>query len=751
MKIKGAGMKEFILLSTLRKKAYKKTIDHSDSETSSQWVNQLMGINTVKKKWLNTALSAYDQSQKSKEFRRVQLLQESLLNVYICEYQMKNTGYHDLEIKSLKERAEQSYYNTCLEFIESVIHQEKSLLQNYAVLTQAVALLEEYNSKLAVQYKSLLLRKQSLVQSMNKIQETLELNPEQIDEKHVSQIRSILKHHDQTLRQSPALREEILEDLRMKMDQLLLYYQGLIQKEEKKDAPSFISIHQAYEDFEKLYQPFKEWLVQKRYRDFLEQGEQLQEDYQFLKKEYPKLLEHYQYYSLPRKQIDKRKLLSIKKDAEQFKRFASLNFTEFMNLNPDIKQIIQRFDELLSEEFKDDLLNYYKIHNELVNAEDLNEKIPELVRFIKHLNMKINEDAQHYLKEKLQDLANECLQSLDESIQKLLKMQLTGNNQVERLKENFDRMLNYLYDLGDLKRIEELQNQKKLLIKALNELNQWMNELNHDFESYEQLPESPLKIKLKHSLHEQCERIHEILPLLNQYKILNIKDISHQIYRIEQETADKTEENEAQNQRLLVFDNFTMNNYIFLSKEQIRIGREEDNDIIIASDWVSANHCTINVKKGFLRDNSSTNGTYIGFKQKRISETPLKEISTINIAEAFEFEMIVLPGSIEHTVYMFRLNKITEMEIIQNFEMREVLQSLFNTTFIFFAGDGEVRFDTEQGQLLDEYYATIPESISVICRSGNFYILDPKRSAKEQLMIKEQKETLGQRFSCLLT
>lgn len=751
MKIKGAGMKEFVLLSALRKKAYKKTIDQNDSEMTSQWVNQLMGINTVKKRWLNTAVSAYEQSQKSKEFRRVQLLQESLVNIYICEYQMKNTGYHDLEIKSLKERAEQSYYNTCLEFIESVIHQEKSLVQNYAVLSQAVSLLEEYNSKLAIQYKSLLLRKQSLVQSMSKIQETLELNPDQIDEKHVTQIRSILKHHDQTLKHSPALREEILEDLRMKMDQLLLYYQGLIQKEEKKESPSFFVIHQAYEDFEKLYQPFKEWLLQKRYRDFLEQGEQLQEDYQFLNKEYPKLLEQYQYYSLPRKQMDKRKLLNIKKEAEQFKHFASLNFAEFQNLNPDIRQIIQRFDELLSEEFKDDLLNYYKIHNELVNADDLNEKIPELIRFIKHLKLKISEDAQHYLKDKLQDLAEECLQSLDESIQKLLKAQLSGNNQVERLKENFDRMLNYLYELGDLKRIEELQNQKKLLIKALNELNQWMIELNHDFESYENLPDSPLKMKLKHSIHEQCERIHDILPLLNQYKILNIKDISHQIYRIEQETSDKTEEDPLQNQRLLVFDNYTMNNYIFLSKDQIRIGREDDNDIIIGSDWVSANHCTINVKKGILRDNSSTNGTYVGLNQKRISEAVLKEISTINIAEAFEFELKILPGNLEHTVYLFRLHKITEMEIIQNYEMREVLQSLFNTTFIFFSGDGEVRFDAEHGKLLEEYYKDIPESMSIIYREGSFYTLDPKLSDKEKLVIKDQKELFGQRFSCLLS
>ena len=100
----------------------------------------------------------------------------------------------------------------------------------------------------------------------------------------------------------------------------------------------------------------------------------------------------YQYHNLPRKEIDKIKLMNALKECRKYMHYEEMGFVEFQEMNPSLSEMAERFDSLLHDEFKDDLVNYYKIQNDLINAGNQDEIMPELIRFIKHLNTKTNSE-----------------------------------------------------------------------------------------------------------------------------------------------------------------------------------------------------------------------------------------------------------------------------------------------------------------------------------------------------------------------
>jgi hypothetical protein len=83
-----------------------------------------------------------------------------------------------------------------------------------------------------------------------------------------------------------------------------------------------------------------------------------------------------------------------------------------------------------------------------------------------------------------------------------------------------------------------------------------------------------------------------------------------------------------------------------IKKPVTRIGREKDNDIVIAHDTVSAQHAAIEFRDGifYLRDLRSTNGTFLNGERfsdrETISERPLKNRDRIRF-DAYEFEFVV--------------------------------------------------------------------------------------------------------------
>jgi len=745
----GDIMKKFSLLSDLKKQAYKDFANNKKSSNQSKLINQIIGINTVNKQWQDKALRSYELANRNIGFNRVTHLQESLVAIYACEYASRNSGVEDPNILKLKAKVENSYYNTCLEFIESCIHDEKKMSQYYNTLQEAVDLLEEYNSKLATQYKTILSRKKSLISSVQTIQETLEANVADINENQLEKIKTLIKHHEYDLKASPDLKEDILEDLRFKMDELLMYYQEKVEKEEKKQNPSLALIIKAYDEFSKAFLPLSDILEQRRYRTFIDKKEDYLQYQDFYYNQYPELVKTYQYYSLPRRNVDKMKLINAKRDAEKYNRLTNTTFAEFQEMSPTLPEIAKLFDNVLGEEFKDDLVNYYKIHNELINASDQDEIIPELIRFIKHLNNKIGEEKDHFLIDKLITMQEDNFESLDQSIQAYLQKNISSSKKTEHLKTHFDYILNHLFELGDIKRIEAMQTQKKTLIKAFDQLETWIVELKKDYELYQNLPESNLKYSLKDTLSEKIKKISDTLQLVNQYDMNDVGEISQLIYKIESKISNHDQKAQDQYPKLIILDQYTMKNFVVFCKESIAIGRDDDNDIVIPSDWVSNNHCLIAFKNGVLIDNNSTNGTFVDSTDKNITEAGFGSFKYFNIAGAFEFELIQFSASSKQGIsYLMRLNRVTDLEVFKDNKTRELIQSLFNTEFIFLhQGDG-MCLNKISGQISN--CEQKEDSELIIEAVNNNFVLSDKSQSLRQKRISEITSAQIERYKFVL-
>lgn len=713
-------MNDFPALSLIRRNAYKLCQQEVKSDDSRKLLNQIIGINTVNKQWLDEAKSLYENATRSTGFKKVNFLQNALTSIYACEFAMKNTGIQDNEIIRMKEKIENSYLNTTIEFVETYIHHEKTLLQYFQPLNSAVSLLQECNSKLANQYKIILSRNQSMYQSMQKVQATLELNPLELSEENFKQIRSMIKIHENSLKMTPSLREEILDDLRTKLDQLLLHYQKKIVDEETQALPSFLKIIEYYNEFERYYLPFKDLFDQKRYTDFISKKNNFTSYSDFLNDTYPKLIETYNYYNLPRRQIDKNKIMDAMKTTEKFFIYKDINFLEFNELKPSLHDLYNKFRDILSDEYKEDLVHYLKIENELINAEDNEDKISELVRFIKHLEIKISSEHKHFMHEKFVNLKNEMLNNFDNAIQGFLKKNIPQSNKLETIRISFDFVLNKLYELGDISRIEDVQNQKKLVFKAFNELEQWLCDIKEDFNLFSNLPDSNLKYNLKENIQAKIGLVNEVLPLVSQYNLQNVSDIAYMIDDFTQKLTNPNKNEDNEGHKLIILDNFTMKNIVLFYQKEISIGREINNDISILSDWISGTHCHLDFVSEVLVDNNSTNGSFVNEKPDKIKSSNLKKISTFNLASAFEFSFAVSTNA-----YSFKLIRITDKELLKDPALKEIIQSLFNTEFICFTDEASLYLNKSYSSITFDKPTKLHDFLVIKATKSGFLTTDP--------------------------
>lgn len=733
-------MQDFILLSELKKKAYKKSVLDQDNDKSSKIIQTFIGINNVNKEWFEEAKNKYQRAQKSTGISRIHLIQNALIDIYCCEYAMKTGTYQDKDVSVYVDRIETNYLNFTLEFIETYIHQEKSVLAHYHQLSSAVAVLEETDSKMAAQYRIMLNRQQSLLQSVQKIQKTLDTSALDLTDSHFQQISNILQMHENTLKLSPGIKEELLEEIRGKIDQLLLHYQKLVSEEEALAYPSLLKIISCYDDFDKLYHPFRNILSQKRYPDFLSKRDRFQHLLAFLFDQYPKLRESFHYYSLPRKIIDKEKLISLVQLTEKFLYLQNEQYLEIRELNPSLKDILQRFTALLSDEYKDDLVKYYKIENDIHNAVDDEEKLNEIIRFVKHLDQKINSEKNNFLSNKLKGIRENLLNTLDDSVQKFLKLNVPKANRLEQIKYSFDYVLNKLYDLGDLARIETFQTNKRTVLNAVKDLDQLIREVKEECSLYISLPESNLKNNIKHSLEEKLAKLNETLPLVNQYNLYDVNEMINTITMVLNIlNLSPTELNN--NNRLIILDQFTIKNYVILSSQTINIGRDEQNDIVLNCSWISGSHCALDTQKSLLRDLNSTNGTYYNHNLRVDMPVSLANIQTFNLAEALEFEINGFRKS-----WHFKLKRITDNQIFKDPALKDFIQNLFNTEFICLSEGDHFSLNKITGNINDSSDLAVFDNIEVSYKNQQFLITDAKKNIQD-FKIKDLKDNQTDRFS----
>jgi two-component system cell cycle response regulator len=107
-----------------------------------------------------------------------------------------------------------------------------------------------------------------------------------------------------------------------------------------------------------------------------------------------------------------------------------------------------------------------------------------------------------------------------------------------------------------------------------------------------------------------------------------------------------------------------------LEKEETNIGRGENCEIVLELDNVSRRHCSLLLKSDgvFLRDNGSTNGTYLNNVEVR-GETPLRSGDLIKVGGAiFKFLFGGELGSIEAQYHeeIYRLTIIDGLTQVHN-------------------------------------------------------------------------------------
>ncbi len=733
-------MQEFVLISELKKRAYKKSILEQNPEKPHTVIQQFIGINNVNKEWLEEAISKYNKSLKQTGFQKIHTLQLALVDIYCCEYAMNTSTFQDKDVLIYKDKIENAYNNLAMEYIETFIHNEKAIISHHSQLSSAVSVLEESNSKIAAQYRIMLNRQQSLLQSVQKIQKTLDNSPLELTDQHFLKISNILKLHENALRLSPGVKEELLEEIRSKIDVLLLHFQKMISEEESLAYPSVFKILAYFDEFEKLYQPFINILSQKRYPDFISKKEKYSPYTHFLNNQYPELKEAFQYFSLPRKTVDKSKLISLVQSAEKHLYLQHEQYIEFRELNPSLQDIIQRFSTLLSYEYKDDLLKYYKLENDINNAEDDEEKLNEIIRLAKHLEQKLSTEKNNYLSNKLKIIRENLLKTLDNSILKFLRINVPKSNRIEQIKESFDYVLNKLYELSDLARIEEFQKKKRGVLSAIVELDDWIAEIKDESTLYASLPDSNLKYNLKLSLEEKLAKINDVLPLINQYNLYDINELINTITMVLNVLNINAGELPI-TERLVILDQFTVKNYVVLTKKTVFIGRDEQNDIVLNCGWISGSHCSLDQHKSMLMDLNSTNGTYYNQNQKVDMPIRLENIQTFNLAEAMEFELTGFKSS-----YHFKLKRITDHQVFKDPTLKDFIQNLFNTEFIWLKDGDSFSLNKITGVINDSSDLAKFDNIEIAFKNYQFLISDPKQKLIE-VKISSLKEESADRFS----
>ena len=735
----------FIKLSELRKSVNKNALSNNHSN-SSKIVKQIIGVNPLNREWVDDASNKLKVALQSQGFTRVKNLVKSLEALYFCDYILKQNQYTDAETSQLIHKAETSYINSCLSFIEQNIHASNKILNSFSHLFSAVEVITETNPTMGAKYRQMLSRYHSLYTSFTKIKEICSSSNRHFNKQNAQQIKSLMIHHEASFKMYPSLKEELVELIKTKLDESLFEIQESIEKSLSDRESSLEKLLLLLNGFYDVYNPLSDICEQKRFKEILNKRESYLKLNNILESEYKEWLKTFEYYSLPRNKIDEAKISAVINSINKYAKDLNSNFVEFKDLNPSPETIQNHLKSIISQQGKDSIINYYKIENDLLNATDSDKKIEEIIRFIKHLNEKLAErgiDSQ--LKEELSRMKSEFMSLLDSSVEKKIKQYVSTNPSQNNLKHFFDKILEYFYDLNDLAKISYWQNIKKTIFTGLTELQSMMESLQSDFELFNKLPDSPTKKTVKEKLIKSTKKLNETIPLLALYQIGDVHEYLNTIALIEKGISDRSSAQQTCD-RLILLDKFTTKNIVIFSKELLKIGRDADvSDIILKSDWVSGAHCSINFKSKQLIDNGSTNGTFVnkerGVGERLRQDIDLDSIKLFNVAEAFDIHIEKY-----ESFYVFRVAKVFDSELTSN--DREYVKSLFNTDFVWLKKYSSLSIDTFTGKIKETDDSNMNEL--VIMNDEHFSIID-KENSKNVVSINESEEINTDRFSITLS
>ncbi|MCL1827761.1 MAG: hypothetical protein FWG20_06955, partial [Candidatus Cloacimonetes bacterium] len=582
--------KVFIKMSDLRSISSKRA--YSSSSNSGKVVKQLIGISPLNKEWVDSAKQKLKYALKTKEMTRIKYLINCLDILYFCDWILKNHQIQDIEINQMLNKTETLYINAVINYIEANIHNPKEILSSFDLVSAAVEVLNEANQNMSQKYKLMLSRYSSLYSTFQKINEICHLSTAQFNKNITSQISSLIALQETAFKVYPQLKENILEIVSRKLDIIHADLFDNVLKENAQDNPSIKILLSLFLNFTELYKPLETLCLQKRYTQVVAQYNELAFSNEIIEDYYQKWLKLYHYHSLPRNKIDEKSIISTIREMDKHNAVFTKDYLELKDLQPSFTQMKDFFISLLNKQGKDSIIHYYKIENDLLHLPDSEKKLEEIVRFIKHLIEKTNENGINSdLKAELNRIQKDFLEVLDKSIEARVISSIATNISHNSLKNLFDKILKLYYDINDLSKINYWQETKKQVLKCLTDVPSMIEKLQKDDIFMKETPESKAKDTLKEKLLNQIKEVNDLLPVMAVYQIGNVHEYIKIISHIEKGFSLSSPLHKPSD-RMIVHDKYTAKKIIIFGKSKIHIGRNNPgNDIVLKCDWVSGIHC----------------------------------------------------------------------------------------------------------------------------------------------------------------
>ncbi len=731
----------FVKLSDLRAKAVQEVTRHLESvNRGANMLGNLIGGPGSHKEWASQAKAKHEASLSVTGHQRMNYVLGSLFEIYKCEAFVQFGRYIDDTLVNLKMKMETSYLNMVLDFVETNIHNEQAILTLYDVIQQAILVLAEENQKLAKSYQTILDKHKNVQQAYEKIQTLLRIPYQDFTSQHSQNIKSLYAYNEALFNQHLEMKEDLFVQLKNKLDEILEYSEGFFNKEKECENPSLFKLLTIIRDFREIFEPLKTIINAKRYFTFLD----LEKDYQhlvtFLNSTYPELKTSYEYLSLPRTNLNVKNIFTQYKNILKCKELEKHPFIELKELNPDLNEILSRFEMILSDYYKSDILQYYNIYNDLINAEDTEDKIGELIRFHKHLDFKARESKDSaFLFTKISSMKKDVLDNLDGCIRREMEAKITHANNLDEVKLIYDKIIRHLINLEDMSRLEKVQNEKNAFLKSVTELQALEKNLDENYKQYGITIDPFKKNKYKNILKQELSALTRIFESIQKYHFLNLDKLSQKMQNMLSQLDFKVETSH-KSERLIILDKFSLKNFVIYAKKDLTFGRDASNDIILKSEWVSAKHWAFVADSKTLVDADSTNGTFINDLKARQASYSLNDIYTFTLADSFEFTL-----KKNNQSFAFNLLRILDKKLLMDLEQKEYVHSLFNTDYYWLMENDELTIHKSKAKL-NEPGSSESDLIRIRYENGAFFVTDQSKDVYME-MLEYSTEDISDRFS----
>ena len=720
--------KLFLKLSELKSIAKKEVNSHVKNWDSSQKViNKLIGTSATNKDWFQEASHQYSLSRKASGTRKIDFLVNALFNAYKCYYRMEYSRFNDNRVTDLKSKLEKTYLNSALNYIDEIIKAENDISENIRFLNESIALISEENPSIGASYKKILRRYKTVSEVTQNIVKLCSEPIEDFDEDKSIKIRNSFLMIEESLKKSQDSRNDIMVVLRNKMEDIYNYYNELIAFEKDKDNPSIAKLTKLYHQFEKYFINWKTFIYAKKYKKLADEKQEYSQYLHFINKQYPELKKSYDYCSYPRSSYDENRILNSFNIAVQNKEIGKSRFREIVSLKPGLNEMISIFSNILNNIYKNDLLEYYELFNNIINSPASNMKIKELIRFEKHLEETINNKSNaEYFTSRLTNMKKQVHDDLYELLTSLVHNTLEKADNHNEIKRNLDDIIKFFMEIGDIDKIEQIQMIKKNVISTIHDLQIILQQL----ESSDSEPSNSLIKKLKKSFKAASDRSKDVYCTI----IENLESrISNYIKK------DPEQISESQHNRLVIMDKFSLKNYVIFIQDEITFGRHEDNDIILKCDWVSEKHMKISQNEYKLCDLNSTNGTYAD--GKRITGCiPLNSVKAFDISGVFHFSVNCMSNSCN-----FKLQHIDSTQYLSDDDNRDFINSLLNTEFVLLGRNGKCSVNTITGNIEE---TSVNNTFCISSINGKFHYSIAENDNPEPI---NESNSLSERYTFNLT